>query len=282
MPHSGACTVGDKLLTIETGKLAQQADSAVTVRYGDSVVLVTACISDEPREGVDFIRLTVDYEERHYAVGKIPGSFIRREGRPSEQATLTCRLADRSIRPLLDKSLHNDIQVVATVLSTDQENEPDVLALIGASAALTISAIPFDGPVGAVRIGYLDGRLVLNPTLPQMNDSLLDLVVASTREAVVMLEAGAKEVSEEIVMEAIKLGHEANQEIIKVQEDLQRAEKRAGQEAAPRRSPDHGHPSHQQRGWSLTSHPRVGAVYQGANPGADHNYAGFSAARATN
>ena len=223
MPHSGACTIGDKLLTIETGKLAQQADSAVTVRYGDSVVLVTACISDEPREGVDFIRLTVDYEERHYAVGKIPGSFIRREGRPSEQATLTCRLVDRSIRPLFDKSLHNDIQVVATVLSTDQENEPDVLALIGASAALTISAIPFDGPVGAVRIGCLDGRLVLNPTLPQMNDSLLDLVVVSTREAVVMLEAGGKEVSEEILLEAIKLGHEANQHVIKVQEDLQRA-----------------------------------------------------------
>jgi len=223
MSQSGVCTIGDKLLTVETGRLATQADSAVTVRYGDTVVLVTACISDEPREGADFVHLTVDYEERHYAVGKIPGSFIRREARPSEQATLTCRLADRSIRPLFSKSLHNDIQVIATVLSTDQENAPDVLAVIGASAALTISAIPFDGPIGAVRIGYLNGSLVLNPTLPQMNDSLLDLVVASTKEAVVMLEAGAKEISEEILLEAIKVGHEANQEIIKLQEELQRA-----------------------------------------------------------
>jgi polyribonucleotide nucleotidyltransferase len=212
--------IGGRLLIIETGKLATQADSAVTVRYGDTVVLVTACVSDEPREGADFVHLTVDYEERHYAVGKIPGSFIRREGRPSQEATLAGRLTDRSLRPLFDKNLHNDVQVVVTVLSTDQENDPDILAVNGASAAVTLSSIPFYGPVGAVRVGYVDGKLVLNPTLPQLSDSLLDLVVVSTREAIVMVEAGAKEVSEEIVLEAIKFGHEANQEIIRFQESL--------------------------------------------------------------
>lgn len=223
MSQSGQCEVGGRLLIIETGKLAKQADSAVTVRYGDTVVLVTVCISEEPREGGDFVHLTVDYEERLYAVGKIPGSFIRREGRPSEEATLAGRLTDRSIRPLFDKNLHNDIQIVVTVLSTDQENDPDILAVNGASAALMLSSIPFYGPVGAVRVGYLDGRLVLNPILPQMGDSLLDLVVASTKDAIVMVEAGAKQVSEDIVLEAIKLGHEANQEIIRFQESLQQA-----------------------------------------------------------
>ena len=221
MENSAECTIGGRTLTIETGKLAKQADGAVTVSYGDTVVLVTACISDETREGLDFIRLTVDYEERHYSVGKIPGSFIRRESRPSEQATLTCRLADRSIRPLFYESIHNDIQVVATVLSNDQENGPDILAVIGASAALTLSSIPFAGPIGAVRVGYIDDSLVLNPTWLQMDGSQLDLVVASTKEAVIMLEAGAKEVSEEIILEAIKFGHEANQEIIKLQERMQ-------------------------------------------------------------
>ena len=221
MMYFNECTIGDRTLKIETGKLANQADSAVTVSYGDTVVLVTACISDETREGLDFVRLTVDYEERHYSVGKIPGSFIRRESRPSEKATLTCRLVDRSIRPLFHKSIHNDIQVVATVLSTDQENGPDVLAAIGASAALTLSSIPFDGPISAVRVGYIDDNLILNPTWPQMEESQIDLIVASTEEAVLMLEAGAKEVSEEIVLEAIKFGHEANQKIIKLQQDIQ-------------------------------------------------------------
>jgi polyribonucleotide nucleotidyltransferase len=220
MSESDQRVIGGRPLAIETGKLATQADSAVTVRYGDTVVLVTVCISDEPRGNGDFVHLTVDYEERHYAVGKIPGSFIRREGRPSQEATLAARLTDRSLRPLFDKNLRNDVQIVVTVLSTDQENDPDILAVIGASAVLTLSDIPFAGPVAAVRIGYLNGSLVLNPTLPQMNDSLLDLVVVSTKEAIVMIEAGAKEVSEEIVLEAIKMGHEANQEIINFQEDL--------------------------------------------------------------
>ena len=221
MPQSTEILVADRLLSIETNRLAMQADSAVTVRYGDTVILVTACIDDAPHEGADFIHLTVDYEERHYAVGKIPGSFIRRESRPSEYATLTARLTDRSLRPLLSKSLHNDIQIVATVLSSDQENASDVLAVIGASTALTLSSIPFSGPVAAVRIGYLDGRLVLNPTLPQMNDSLIDLIVASTKDAVVMVEGEAQEAPDDLILEAIELGHGANQEIIKLQENLQ-------------------------------------------------------------
>jgi polyribonucleotide nucleotidyltransferase len=223
MSESNQREIGGRLLIIETGKLATQADSAVTVRYGDTVVLVTVCISDEPRGNGDFVHLTIDYEERHYAVGKIPGSFIRREGRPSQEATLAGRLTDRSLRPLFDKNLHNDVQIVVTVLSTDQENDPDILAVNGASAVMALSSIPFFGPVSAVRVGYLGGNLVLNPTLPQLADSLLDLVIVSTKEAIVMVEAGAKEVSEEIVLEAIKFGHEANQDIIKLQESLQQA-----------------------------------------------------------
>jgi polyribonucleotide nucleotidyltransferase len=221
MSESVQDEIGGRRLTIDTGKLAAQADSAVTVSYGDTVVLVTVCVSDAPRGNGDFVHLTIDYEERHYAVGKIPGSFIRREGRPSQEATLAGRLTDRSLRPLFDKNLHNDVQIVVTVLSTDQENDPDILAVSGASAAMTLSSIPFYGPIGAVRVGYLDGNLVLNPTLPQLADSLLDLVIVSTKEAIVMVEAGAKEVSEEIVLEAIIFGHKANQDIIKLQESLQ-------------------------------------------------------------
>jgi len=221
--QSFECEVGGRNLTIETGKLAGQATGAVTVHYGDTVVLVTVCISDKPREGVDFLPLTVDYEERLYAVGKIPGGFIRREGRPSQEATLACRLTDRPLRPLLPKKWRNDIQLVITVLSADQENDPDILAVIGSSAVLSISEVPFEGPVSAVRIGYINDELVLNPTLPQLEDSLFDLVVASTKEAVVMVEAGAQEASEDIVFQAIQLGHKANQDIIKLQEQLQQA-----------------------------------------------------------
>lgn len=215
--------VGGRSLTIDTGKLAGQAHGAVTVRYGDTLVLVTACISKEPREGVDFLPLTIDYEERLYAAGKIPGGFIRREGRPTEEATLACRLTDRPLRPLFPKTWHNDIQIVITVLSVDHENDPATLGIIGASAALALSEVPFEGPVGAVGIGYIDGKLVLNPTFAELENSKLDLVVASTRKAVVMVEAGAREVSEDIVIQAIKFGHEANQQIIELQEELQRA-----------------------------------------------------------
>ncbi|MBM4452142.1 MAG: polyribonucleotide nucleotidyltransferase [Chloroflexi bacterium] len=222
VPRSFECTIDDRLLTIETGKLAEQANSSVTVRYGDTVVLVTICTSENSREDVDFLRLTVDYEERHYAVGKIPGSFIRREGRPSENAVLTGRLVDRSLRPLFPKGLTSEMQVIVTVLSTDQENDPDILAVIGASAAVATSPLPFAGPIGAVRVGYIDGNLVLNPLLPRMNDNLLDLVVVGTKDSIVMLEAGAREIPEEILLEATKIGHEACQEIIRLQERMQR------------------------------------------------------------
>jgi polyribonucleotide nucleotidyltransferase len=212
--------IADRTLRIQVTKFAQQANGAVAVQYGNTVVLVTACVSSDPREGIDFVPLTVDYEERLYAAGKIPGSFIRREGRPTEEAIITSRLIDRSLRPLLSKDFHYDVQVVATVLSVDQENDPDICALIGASAALTLSSIPFYGPISAVHIGYIDDALVVNPTLPQMEDSLLDLIVSSGKENVVMVEAGAGEVAEQILVEAIKLGHEVNQQIIELLEEL--------------------------------------------------------------
>ena len=212
--------IGGRNLVIETGVLAGQAGGAVTVRYGDTVVLVTACISAEPRESTDFLPLTVDYEERLYAAGKIPGSFFRREGRPGQEAVLTSRLTDRSIRPLFPKSLRNDVQVVVTVLSADQENPPDILAVIGASAALSVSDIPFAGPVSAVRVGYIDGEYVLNPTFTQLNQSKLDVVIAGTRDGVVMIEAEAKEETEEILLEGIKFGQVGNREIIAIQDQL--------------------------------------------------------------
>ncbi|MBI4286224.1 MAG: polyribonucleotide nucleotidyltransferase [Chloroflexi bacterium] len=215
--------VGGRNLIIETGKLGQQASAAVTVKYGETVVLVTLGMGSEPREGVDFLPLTIDYEERLYAAGKIPGGFIRREGRPSEQATLASRLVDRPLRPLLPKSWRHDIQIINTVLSADQENDPDVLAVIGGSAVLAMSEIPFAGPVGAIRVGYVNNEMVLNPTLPQLENSQLDLVVVSTKEAVVMIEAGAKEVSEEIVLRAIELAHEANQKIVGLLEEIRLA-----------------------------------------------------------
>jgi len=230
-------SLSGRTFSIQIGKFAQQASGAAVVQYGDTVVLATACASPGPREGVDFVPLTVDYEERLYAAGKIPGSFIRREGRPTEEAIITSRLIDRSLRPLLPKEFNRDVQVVATVLSVDQENDPDICALVGASAALTLSDIPFLGPISAVHVGYLDNALVVNPTLPQLENSLLDVVVASTRDKVVMVEAGAKEVSEEILVEAIKLGHQANQEIIRLQEELQQIHGKAKNGTEPKEIP---------------------------------------------
>lgn len=227
MSQTFSCLLSNRSFTIEVGKFALQANGAVVVRYGDTVVLVTACVSREPIEKQDFVPLTVNYEEKLYAAGKIPGSFIRREGRPSEEATLTSRLIDRCLRPLIPKEFNYEIQVIATVLSADKESDPDICALVGASAALTISDIPFSGPVSAVHVGYLDSKLVVNPSLTQMEDSLIDLVVASTKQAIVMVEAGAKESSEEIILEAIQFGHEANQEIIKLQEELQQSHSKA-------------------------------------------------------
>ena len=217
------CEVAGRTFSIETGKLAGQADGAITVRYGDTVVLVTVCTSDQPREGGDFLPLTIDYEERLYAAGKIPGGFIRREGRPSQEAILACRLTDRPLRPLLPKDWRRDIQVIVTVLSADQENDPDILAVIGSSAVLSISEVPFAGPVSAVHVGYIDNEMVLNPTLAQLEDSRLDLVVASTRESIVMVEAGAREVSEDTILQAIEFGHQANQPIIELQEQFRQA-----------------------------------------------------------
>lgn len=209
-----------RTLSMETGRLAQQANASVLVRYGDTIVLVTECVASEAVERMDFVPLTVDYEEKLYAAGKIPGSFIRREGRPTEDATLTARLVDRCLRPLLSKRFGREIQVVATVLSADKENNPDTCALIGASAALLISEIPFAGPVSAVHVGLIDGQLVVNPSMAAMPDSQLDIVVGSTRDAVVMVEAGGSEVVEETMLEAIRLGHEANLEIIALQDEL--------------------------------------------------------------
>ena len=220
-PETCECEVGGKRLSIETGKLAGQASGAVTVRYGDTVILATCVVSREVREGVDFLPLTVDYEEKLYAAGKIPGGFIRREGRPTQDAVLAGRLTDRSLRPLFPKEWRKEIQLIVTVLSADQENAPDVLSIIGSSAAVCLSEMPFYSPVGACHVGYINGEFVLNPPLPQMENSLIDLVVASTKERVVMIEMGSKEAPDEIVLRAIKVGHEANQSVIKLQEELQ-------------------------------------------------------------
>lgn len=212
--------IGGEVITIEAGRLAFQANGAVTVRQGDTIILSTATMSAKPREGADFFPLTVDYEERLYAAGKIPGSFFKREGKASENAILICRLTDRPIRPLFPKGMRNDVQVVQTALSADQEHFIDIMSILGASAALTISDIPFQGPVGAVRVGYVDGRFVMNPTVAQMEQSILDLRLAGTRDAVIMIEAGASEVTEELMLEAIYAGHQAFQPFIDLQEKM--------------------------------------------------------------
>ena len=207
-------------LVIETGKMAGQADGAVLVRYGDTAVLVTATASEKPREGVDFFPLSCDYEEKLYSVGKIPGGFIKREGRPTEKAILTSRLIDRPIRPLFPKGFRNDVQVIATVLSVDRNNSPEIAAMIGSSAALSISSIPFDGPTGSVEVGLVDGQFVLNPDIEQKERSDLSLIVSGTKDAVMMVEAGANEVTEETMLEAIMLGHEEVKKIVAFVEDI--------------------------------------------------------------
>ncbi|MDQ6661217.1 MAG: polyribonucleotide nucleotidyltransferase [Chloroflexota bacterium] len=223
MIHRQEAVIGGRVMSIETGRVAEQASGAAIVRYGDTVILATVVGSNEPREGIDFFPLTVDVEERMYAAGKIPGGFIKREGRASEHAVLAARLTDRPLRPLFPKGYRNDVQVVIMVLSVDQENDSNILGIIGASAALTVSDIPFAGPVGAVRVGYLDGQLVINPLESQMEESRLDLAIAGTSDAVMMVEAGAKELPEDIMLEAVRFGHEAMQDIIKMQEKLAQA-----------------------------------------------------------
>jgi polyribonucleotide nucleotidyltransferase len=221
MTYDESLEVAGRRLTIESGKVAWQASGAVTVRYGDTIVLATAVASKEPRPNIDFFPLTVDFEERLYAAGKIPGGYIKREGRPSTDAILTARLTDRPLRPLFPKGFRNDVQVIVTPLSVDQENDPAILSVIGASAALTISDIPFSGPVAAVRLGYIDGQIVVNPHMSEMERSKLDLVLAATRDAIIMMEAGAFEVPEDVVLEAVRVGHEAIVPLIDLQERLQ-------------------------------------------------------------
>ncbi|MEN6411146.1 MAG: polyribonucleotide nucleotidyltransferase [Veillonellales bacterium] len=218
--HSFEMQLGGRKLVIEAGKMAKQANGAVLVRYGDTAVLVTATASAEPREGIDFFPLTVDYEEKLYSVGKIPGGFIKREGRPSEAAILSGRLIDRPIRPLFAEGFRNDVQVVATVLSVDQNNPPDIPAMIGASCALSISDIPFNGPIAGVRVGRINNEFIINPTVKQQAQSELNLVVAGTKDAVLMVEAGAKQLPEDIILAAIAFGHQVVQEIVELQENI--------------------------------------------------------------
>lgn len=206
--------VGDQPIIIETGKIALQAHGSVTVRRGDTIVLATAVMSEKPRPDIDFLPLTVEYEERLYSAGKIPGSFFRREGRPGAEAILSCRLTDRSIRPLFPKGVHNDVQVILTVLSADPEHPPEILGMVGASAALSISQIPFEGPIGSCRVAYMDGEYVINPTYQQINDSQLNMVISSTEDAIIMVEAGSNQVSEEVILEGIRQAREANNEVI--------------------------------------------------------------------
>ncbi len=203
--------LGRDELIFETGRLAQQAGGSVVVRSGDSVLLVTATASKSRREAVDFLPLTIEFEEKLYAAGRIPGNFFRREGRPMEDAVLACRLTDRPLRPLFDKTIRNEIQVVITALSSDGAYHLDIMGVNGASAALMISDIPWGGPVGAIRVGLIEGELVLNPNVAQMETSTLDLRIAGTKEAILMVEAGADEVSEALLLEALQLAHEGIQ-----------------------------------------------------------------------
>jgi len=221
MIKSCSIEINGQPLNVETGRIAKQASGSVVVTYGETVVLVTAVSTDEVREGIDFIPLTVEYQEMSYAGGNIPGNFFRRDmGRPSERETLTSRLIDRPLRPLFPKNYHFETQVIATVLSTDKENESDMLAMLGASAALEISNIPFSGPIAGVRVGRIDGRFVTNPTISQQTESDINLIVAGNRDGVVMVEAGAKFVSEVDMIEAIFYGHEAIQPMLDMQERL--------------------------------------------------------------
>ena len=212
--------VGGRLLELQIGNVAEQANGQCWVRYGDSVVNVTACASKEARADIDFLPLSCEYEEKMYAFGKIPGGFIKREGRPSEKATLSSRLMDRPLRPLFPKTYHNDIVVVATVLSVDLDCETDIMAMIGSSVALATSDIPWDGPTGSVRVGRIDGNFVINPTLAQREKSDINLTVAGTKEAIMMVEAGAQEVPEDVMLDAIFFGHEEIKKIVEFIEEV--------------------------------------------------------------
>ncbi len=218
--HTFTAKLGDHVIQLSTGKVAGQAGGAVLVQCEDTVLLATATMSSDIREGISFFPLTVNFEERLYAAGRIPGSFFRREGRPSERAILTCRLIDRPIRPLFPKDMRNEVQVILLALSQGEEQHVDTLGVIAASAALMLSDIPFDGPVAAVRVGYVDDELVINPTISQMENSLLDLRIAGSQDAIIMVEAGAEEVSESLMVEALEAAHVALQDVLRVQGEM--------------------------------------------------------------
>ena len=217
---------GGRVLSLETGRVAKEAGASVIIRLGDTMVLAAATMAATPREGIDFFPLLVDYEEKLYAAGRIPGGFFKREGRPSEKAILTSRKIDRPIRPMFPEGFRNDVQIVVTPLSVDQENAPDILAIIGASAALSISEIPFDGPLAAVRVAKVGDQYIVNPTSTQMKESDLDLVIAGNNDSISMIEAGADQVSEADMMAAIKAGHVVIKQLIALQLELV---KQAGQ-----------------------------------------------------
>ncbi len=219
-PHTVQIKINNTSLTIETGKVAKQADGSVVVRCGGTVVLSTAVASRTAMEGRDFLPLTVEYRERAYAGGRIPGGFFKREGRPDEKETLTCRLIDRPLRPLFPKGFRNEIQIINLVISADNENDPDILAMIGSSAAMSLSGIPFSGPVGAVRVALVDGKLVANPTYKQVAASPLELVMAGNEDAILMVESGGKEIAEEQMLEALAFGHERCKELTRIQKEL--------------------------------------------------------------
>lgn len=219
MKHRFEMELGGRPLVLETGVLAEQANAAVLVRYGETVVLVTATMQ-EPREGIDFFPLLVDYEERMYAIGRIPGGWFKREGRPTESAILAARLIDRTLRPMFPEGFRNDVQIVATVMSVDFDNPPDIAAMIGASAALSISDIPFSGPLGGIRVGRVDGEFVINPTREQAEKSDLDLVIGASEEAVIMVEAGANELPEDVMLSAIMFGHEQIKHQVRLQREM--------------------------------------------------------------
>src|ERR671927_59912 len=212
--HRVALDWGGRKLVLETGKIARQADGAVLAKYGDTTVLATVVSAKEPKEGIDFLPLTVNYQEKFYAAGRIPGGYFKREGRPTERETLVSRLIDRPIRPLFADGWRNETQVIVTTLSHDLENDPDILAMVAASAALTLSGAAFMGRIGAARVGFTNNEYVLNPTLDEMAESNLDLVVAGTADAVLMVESEAKELSEEIMLGAVMFGHRHFQPVI--------------------------------------------------------------------
>ena len=218
--HTVQIKLNGSPLSLETSKVAKQADGAVVVRFGGTMVLSTVVAARGPMEGRDFLPLTVEYREKAYAGGKIPGGFFKREGRPDEKETLTCRLIDRPIRPLFPKGFRNEIQVINLVISADNENDPDVLAMVGTSAALSLSGIPFEGPLGAVRVCMVDGKLVVNPTYAQQSTATLEIVMAATEDAVLMVEAGGKEIGEEQMLEALAFGHEQCKQLVRIQKEL--------------------------------------------------------------